>query len=113
MSHLLKNSMSPINIEPSVLNNWKQSKKKFLIDVRNEDGDSQGIISGEIHVPVLIIPQWLDVQDKEAYYIFYCHSGIRSPNVANLTEQLEYANVYNLSGGILACHHSGFSLEKQ
>ena len=105
--------MPLINIEPGVLNNWKQNKKISLIDVRNDDEVSQGIINGAIHVPVLIIPQWLDMQDKKACYVFYCHSGIRSANVANIAEQLEYANVYNLSGGVLAWHHCGFGLEKR
>ena len=110
---LLKISMSLINIEPSVLNNWKESKKISLIDVRNDDEVSKGIIDGAIHVPILIIPQWLDGQDKEACYVFYCHSGMRSENSANPAEQLEYANVCNLSGGVLAWQHSGFSLVKQ
>jgi rhodanese-related sulfurtransferase len=105
--------MSVINIEPSTLNNWKESKKISLIDVRNNGEVSLGIIDGAIHVPVLIIPQWLDGQDKEACYVFYCHSGIRSENSANLAEKLEYANVYNLSGGVLAWQHSGFGLVKQ
>ena len=105
--------MPVINIEPSTLNNWKESKKISLIDVRNNGEVSLGIIDGAMHVPVLIIPQWLDAQDKEACYLFYCHSGIRSANTVNLAEQLEYVNAYNLSVGMLAWQHSGFGLVKQ
>lgn len=36
-------------------------------------------------MPVISIP-WLDVQDKEVCYVFYCHSGIRSANTANIAE---------------------------
>ncbi|MDA1338763.1 MAG: rhodanese-like domain-containing protein [Proteobacteria bacterium] len=105
--------MSLKNIESTQLNGWINNKNILLIDVRNTEEVLHGIISGAVHVPISAIPEWLDNQDKEACYVFYCHSGIRSANAALLVEQIGFSDVYNLSGGVLAWHHAGFEFTKK
>lgn len=71
-----------------------------LVDVREDDEVSEGMIPGAKHIKMGDIPYRLDEFDKEKEYIFICRSGRRSENVCKYLNEQGYKTV-NLVGGML------------
>lgn len=74
----------------------------FLLDVREADEVALCTINGAMHIPMNLIPLYLDQIPDGIDIVIYCHHGMRSLNVANyLVENgFEGENLYNLVGGI-------------
>lgn len=74
-----------------------------ILDVRRPDEFVLGHIAGAVNVPldnILMgnLPACLD--DKDALYLIYCRSGVRSVTAADLLEAYGYTNLIEF-GGIL------------
>lgn len=77
----------------------------FVIDVRTPEEVSQGFIKGAdyfFNVNGGKFEEQLKDLDKEASYIVYCRSGMRSNNAQGIMKILGFTQVYDLKGGILA-----------
>lgn len=74
----------------------------FLLDVREEHEVEICSIAGATHIPMNLIPLYLDKIPDEKPIIIYCHHGVRSLNVAYylLNNGFEAEHLYNLKGGI-------------
>lgn len=72
----------------------------ILVDVREQDEYAFAHIEGAQLKPLSDIFSWADELDKDKEYVLQCHSGSRSMQAAMLLQQLGFANVSNLSGGI-------------
>ncbi|OCG01417.1 rhodanese-like domain-containing protein [Gilliamella sp. wkB112] len=74
----------------------------FLLDVREENEVAICTIVGATHIPMKLIPLYLDQIPDDVTIVIYCHHGNRSLNVANyLVENgFEADDIYNLTGGI-------------
>lgn len=78
------------------------SKELFLLDVREPNEVAICSINGSTHIPMNLIPLYLDEIPDEIDIVIYCHRGARSLNVANyLVENgFDTEYLYNLTGGI-------------
>ena len=78
------------------------SKELFLLDVREPNEVAICSINGSTHIPMNLIPLYLDEIPDEIDIVIYCHRGARSLNVANyLVENgFDTEYLYNLKGGI-------------
>jgi rhodanese-related sulfurtransferase len=73
-----------------------------LIDVREPMEHRIACIDGAQLMPLSEAQTWLNTLDPAKAYVFVCHSGIRSMNVAQYLKRQGFDRVYNLRGGIQA-----------
>jgi sulfur-carrier protein adenylyltransferase/sulfurtransferase len=71
-----------------------------LIDVREPFEYEIARINGAKLIPLGEITERLDELSGEQPIVVHCHSGKRSAQAVRLLQQLGFANVYNLEGGI-------------
>jgi len=85
---------------------------EVLIDIREPEETSKGMIEGAIAIPRGVLemklcehplvkgdPDALKVLDDKTVYL-YCRSGARSALAAKSLNQMGFKNVYSLAGGI-------------
>lgn len=73
-----------------------------LIDVREPREWQMARIPGAQLKPMSQFQDWFGELDKSAEYVFQCHSGMRSMQVAAYLKAQGFQNVFNLRGGIEA-----------
>lgn len=84
------------------LKQWIDEGKDFqLIDVREPFEYEMSNIDGE-NIPLAGITIEADKISRDKPVIMQCRSGARSAAALLQLEKLDYSNVYNLKGGILA-----------
>lgn len=90
--------ITPIDLAQRI----KQHDKLFLLDVREPNEVEICAIAGAIHIPMNLIPLYLDKIPDEVDIVIYCHHGVRSLNVANFLVENGFDSdlLYNLTGGI-------------
>lgn len=54
----------------------------------------------------------LDKLDKNKTYLIYCRSGSRSEKALNIMKELDFREVYNMSGGIIKWKSEGLPTTK-
>ncbi len=100
------------------LNDWKNiydnNKDYIVIDVRTPQEFNEGHVKGAININFYDenFEEQLDELNKDKKYLIYCRSGSRSSKTLILMENLQFINVYDLEGGILAYNNAGYKLEK-
>lgn len=76
----------------------------ILLDVRTHEEYETEHIPGSILIPLSELEDRAiaELSNKDLMIIVYCASGGRSKTASNILVNLEYTNVYNLTGGISA-----------
>jgi rhodanese-related sulfurtransferase len=74
----------------------------LVLDVREAWELEIARLEGVLHIPMNEIAQRLGELDPAREIVVMCHAGGRSLRVAQFLVQRGFANVANLSGGILA-----------
>lgn len=74
----------------------------FLLDVREVSEVSICHLPQSIHIPMNLIPLYLDKIPDDKMIVIYCHHGIRSLNVALylIDNGFDESQIYNLKNGI-------------
>lgn len=98
-------------IESNNLSTLMSQGKVLLVDVRNDDETSRGVIHGALCIPLHLLPLRVAELAGEDPLVFYCHSGVRSAHACSLMANQGRNNIYNLRGGVLAWGNAGYSLE--
>ena len=82
-----------------------------ILDVRTPSEYADGHIEGAINIDFYSseFEETLKALDKDDTYLIYCRSGGRSGQARDLMEELGFAEVYNLSGGINAWQDAGLA----
>ena len=85
-----------------------------LIDVREDNEWDAAHAAGAEHLGKGIIERDIETAapDKAAELILYCGGGYRSALVADVLQQMGYANVYSMAGGWKAWKDSGAPIEE-
>ena len=81
-----------------------QNNPDFVIlDVRTAEEVADGYIENAINIDFYSenFRDEVDRLDKNRTYIIYCRSGRRSGNALDIMAELNFREVYNISGGIL------------
>jgi adenylyltransferase/sulfurtransferase len=92
---------------------YDNSDAPVFLDVREREEWDEGHIPGAVHIP----RGWLEsrieqaVPDRGKPIVAYCASGNRSTFAAKTLEELGYADVVNLAGGINDWKRHGYPLE--
>ena len=97
-----------------------ESGEALLVDLREPEERAQhGSIPGAIHAPRGMLEFWADPTsayhrpefDPSRRVILHCASGGRSALAADTLQQLGYANVAHLDGGLKAWKEAGHPVE--
>lgn len=83
-----------------------------ILDVRTADEFNEGHIEGAIMLDFYdpdFAAQIAEL-DPDVPYLLYCRSGNRSGQTADLMEQLDFADVADVDGGVLAWSDAGLPL---
>ena len=98
------------NIDSAELEALREQHDITLIDVRNDAEVARGIIQGARHIALFTLPQHATALADAGTIVIYCQSGGRSAQACSYLAQQGFADLYNLSGGILAWLRDGKSL---
>ena len=85
-----------------------------IIDVRTPEEFTEGYIEGAINIDFYseTFADELDILDKNKTYLIYCRSDNRSGRALPLMEELNFREVYNMTGGIIQWNAEGFPTTK-
>ena len=100
-------------VTPQEINAKLNSNKDFiLLDVREKDEWDQGHIEGAEFLPRGFLEVKVEkmLVDKDQAVVVYCAGGVRSAFAAKSLNQLGYANVRSMAGGIRDWKDNGFKL---
>ena len=106
------------NITPQEAFTLIQNNKSYpdfvIIDVRTSEEFAEGHIENVVNIDFYAetFRDELDNLDKDKTYLIYCRSGSRSGNTLNIMEELNFREVYNMSGGIIEWKAEGLPLTK-
>jgi rhodanese-related sulfurtransferase len=98
------------NIDSTELETMRAERDITLIDVRTDAEVARGIIAGARHIPLFSLPQHASALADSGTIIIYCQSGGRSAQACSYLAQQGFADLYNLSGGILSWLRDGKTL---
>lgn len=90
-------------IDVGQLKSWIDAQQPLLlVDVRQPWEHDTAALPGSVLVPLDQLPDSAGQLQppEEATVVVYCHHGIRSLSGAAILEQLGFANVVSLKGGI-------------
>mgnify|MGYP001053220634 CR=1 FL=1 len=82
----------------------------ILIDVRTPQEFNSGHIAGAINIPVDQVANRLSEIPADIPVVLYCRSGNRSAQAANILNQSNYNEVYDL-GGIIQWQSAGYPVQ--
>ena len=106
------------NVSPQEALNLIQENQNnpdfVILDVRTAEEVADGHIEEAINIDFYseTFRDELDRLDKDKTYLIYCRSGSRSGNALNIMEELNFREVYNMSGGIIEWKAEGLPLTK-
>ncbi len=85
-----------------------------IIDVRTPEEFADGYIENAINIDFRseTFRDKLNQLDKNETYLVYCRSGGRSANAVKIMVELNFREVYNMSGGIIAWKAEGLPTTK-
>ena len=85
-----------------------------FLDVREDHEFAKDHATGARHLGKGIIERDIEtlIPDKQASIVLYCGGGYRSALVADALQQIGYANVISMDGGIKAWRDANLPLEK-
>lgn len=92
-----------------------QNNPDFVIlDVRTPEEFADGHIENAINLDYYseTFRDELNKLDEGKKYLIYCRSGNRSGKALNIMQELNFREVYNMSGGILEWQAEGLPLTK-
>lgn len=87
----------------------------LILDVREHNELSTGVLKGAKHLPMSAIKSRLSEFDpeKNKTVIAYCRSGNRSASACRMLSAKGFENVYNLAGGMMAWESANLPKSKK
>jgi rhodanese-related sulfurtransferase len=87
----------------------------ILLDIRTPEEVAEVRIPGAVNID-FYEPTFADQiaqLDRDASYVVYCRSGNRSGQAMDLFEDLEFAEVVDVDGGIVSWYEAGFPVTSE
>ena len=87
----------------------QQNPDFFIIDVRTPEEFATGYLENAVNIDYnsAAFSDEIKTLDKNRTYLIYCRTGARSGQALGLMAVLQFAEVYNISGGITAWQAAG------
>ena len=102
------------NIDVDAFARFASDKQNVILDVRTAREFAGGHIPGAVNLDVTAADfnAKAGALDKSKTYLVHCASGVRSLRACEKLDRLQFASVYNLSGGFRAWEKAGKPVEK-
>ena len=102
------------NINVQELNQWiAENKNIVLLDVRTqEEYDHNGRVKNTKLIPLDQLGNRLDELNPQDTIVCICRSGNRSGFACGTLQRAGFANVYNLTGGMIAWQRAGYDMKR-
>lgn len=84
-----------------------------ILDVRSDGEYRGGHLAGARHIPVGLVSQRAKKLDKDATYVVYCQSGMRSAKATAALQRAGFPRVHNMRGGISSWQAAGFPVTRK
>ncbi len=91
----------------------KAGKTIQLVDVRSEEENKQGYITGARSIPLQELGNRTSEINKNEPVLLYCQSGARSGMALALLKGKGYSQIAHISGGISAWRRNNLPLETE
>ena len=103
------------SIGPSAAISIINQDDSVLLDIRENNELTDGMLADAIHIPLSTINKRLSEMDKykDKSVVVYCRSGNRSTGVCRSLTSKGFEKVYNLSGGIMAWQDAHLPISKK
>lgn len=101
------------NLSPAQLVQTMNSDSPLLLDVRETNEVTGGVIGNARHIPLSDLGKRISELDKsrDQKVIAYCRSGNRSATACRMLEKHNFTDVAHLQGGILAWESANLPLK--
>lgn len=86
----------------AMISDRQDSDDFFILDVRTPPEFSSGHIEGAANTPTGEIAGWMGTLPRNATYLVYCATGVRSARVRSLMEEAGFDRVHEIRGGFTA-----------
>lgn len=85
----------------------------LVLDVRSAPEVAQLRIPGAVQIDYYAVdfPRRIDLLDRSRPVLLYCRSGQRSGDTARLMRSLEFHDVVDVDGGLIAWNEAGLPVE--
>ncbi len=110
----IKDNLGVRLISPEEFKSKADTGEYILVDIRTPEEYQSGHIEGAINIDYYApdFKEQVSKLDKNRKYLYYCRSGHRSGEAEILAETFNFAEVYELDGGINAWQKVGFQIKK-
>ena len=104
----------PLNIAPADAKVYLETEKPALIDVRTPDEYKAGHIAGALLIDYRgpNFREEMNKLDKNAKYLIYCRTGVRSGKSLDIMKELGFRDIHDIAGGITAWTAAGLPTVK-
>ena len=104
----------PLNIPPVDAKVYLETEKPVLIDIRTADEYAAGHLADPLLMDYYApdFKDKLSKLDKNAKYLIYCRSGKRSAAALKMMQDLGFADIHDIAGGINAWIAAGLPVVK-
>ena len=99
-------------VSPDVVSQLNAQGDIVVIDVREPSEYADGHIAGATLIPLGTLPDNLSSVPTDQPVVLVCHSGNRSGQAYSYLTQQGFANVHNMTGGMIAWQAAGLNIEK-
>ncbi len=98
----------------TLIQNNQNNPDFVIIDVRTPEEFADGHIENASNIDFYsaTFREELDNLDKNKTYLIYCRSGGRSGSALDIMAELDFTEVYNILGGIIAWNAEGLPTVK-
>ena len=90
----------------------EKNRNVFLLDVRTPQEFQQASLKGAVLIPISEIERRLKEVPRNRPVLVYCAVGSRSRAAADFLAKQGYAEVYNMSDGIVGWYRNGLPIIK-
>jgi rhodanese-related sulfurtransferase len=94
-------------VSPAEAQRLVNEENALLVDIREPDEFARAQIAGARLEPLSVLPYLSPEPDRERPAVFYCHSGRRTQDNANMLRERGYATSYLLDGGLEGWEKAG------
>lgn len=114
ISSCTSDKVADATLEPQRFNERLQSQQGVLLDVRTpEEFDEAHLPDAQnIDYKADSFKAFLAQLDKNKTYFMYCKAGVRSGKAVDVMQEMGFANVYHMEGGLDAWKEAGLPLNK-
>ena len=111
MSLILEPNVPQISVDV-VKKSIDTHENVILLDVRTVGEYSRNKLENASNLPLDEVVERIEsiVPDKSTKVYVYCLSGSRSVHAVDTMLKLGYTNVFNMTGGLLACRAKGLGM---